>query len=229
MSARTLVCFLAAAIGAAFAIGCERQPDYPVALLVTDDGLAGRWVQQQGMIQNVLEIRARPVPVKDGRTMRLASAMVDGNPEATASAYSILVQFGEHTVPVECSAFLIEFDGTRLLGAQVADAELDKSAMGTLVLPLHMLFKIERDGDTLTWSSLRQPIAWIPYGEWIDPPCDPPAQGGDAAHPRNPNALRLTNSLDRLVEVCREGVRRPDFWQADPMVFHREPQAPPPP
>jgi hypothetical protein len=87
------------------------------------------------------------------------------------------------------------------------------------MLPLHYLLRIEREGDTIRAWAPAHSLAWVPAAQWLDPPSDPP---GDIA--RDPEkGVRLTSSIDRLIEVYRAEMGRPGFWSDDSVTLTREP------
>ena len=199
--------------------GCSRQADYPVALMVTDDGLVGVWTVDGDPDHAQIEIRPRDVGVIDGRTLGAANAAPGDQPEQTTAAYTLLVRSDELTQPIELSAVLLEVDGIRLLGFQLSDEELDRSPISGLTLPLCYIARIERDGDAMRARLPNVSVAWVPAAQWLDPPCDPPVDIARDAQ----KGQRLTSSMDRLIEVYRAEMKRDDFWSDPPVTFSRAP------
>ncbi len=221
MSVRKLIVLAVAAMLFAFGgvAGCSRQPDYPVHLLVKDDGILGKWSSDEGDAEEptTIEVLHRDVRVFNGRTGGGANAALWGNPaDGVATAYTLLLHTPEFDQPIAFDAFLIEMDGTRLLGAQLADQEIADSRIGPFVLPVHLLFKVERNDDTMSVYTPTRLIARLPYVQEIAPP-HPAKDDGDQT------ALRVTGSIDRLIEVFRVEMKDPDFWDDDPKVFRRKP------
>lgn len=209
-----LVCVPLLVVGA-----CSRQADYPVALMVTDDGLVGVWTVDGNQNNARLEVRARDVKVANDRTVGAANAASGKGAEKSALAYTLLVCSDDQPQPIELSAVLLEVEGVRLVGMQLSDEELERSPVSGLMLPMHFLLRIEREGDTIRARAPAHGLAWVPGAQWIDPPSDQP---GEIA--RNPDkGIRLTSSIDRLIEVYRAEMGKPGFWSDDPVTLTREP------
>lgn len=199
--------------------GCSRQADYPVALMVTDDGLVGVWTVDGEQSDTRLEVRARDVEVVKDRTVGAANPASGERAEKPTRAYTLRLLSDDQAPPIELSAVLIEIEGVRLVGVQLSDEELKRSPISGLMLPLHYLLRIEREGDTIRAWAPAHSLAWVPAAQWLDPPCGPP---GDIA--RDPKrGIRLTSSIDRLIEVYRQEMKKPDFWSEEAATFSRAP------
>lgn len=197
--------------------GCSRQADYPVALMVADDALVGVWSLDGNQDNARIEIRHRDVGVIDGRTRGAVNASSDSPPKQTTAAYTLLIQSDDLPQPIELSAVLLEVDGVRLMGFQLSDEELDRNPISGLTLPLSYLARIERDGDDVRAWLPSVSLAWVPAAQWLDPPQDPPVEiARDAG-----KGLRLTSSMNRLIDVYRTEMNKPGFWSDDPAVFSR--------
>ncbi len=220
MFARVLVAIVVLIVAAA-SVGCSREASYPVALLATDDGLVGEWISKTKSDDDTVHITItqRTVSVRNGRTEGSRDVVGGGEPGKPVTAYTVLMTREREVGSLELSAVLIELNGTRLLGIQASDEELRRNPLGAVVLPLHFLLRIEREGDTMKAWAPGRGFAWVPRAQWIDPPCEsPPGVARDEAR-----GLRLTSSIDRLLDEYRAEMVKPGFWSEDSVTLTREP------
>ncbi len=198
------------------------EPPYPAAAVVFDETLLGVWQTPPPKAGEREEearftVTERRVDVFNGRL----------NPELSASdteqarAYEVTSPTRDRRGDYKFHAYLVRAGESTFLGVQTDPAELERIAPSALVLPLHILMRIERDGDTVTLNLPNAPlVAWVPLASgWLDTdPAKEPVVSGPSGER---STIILTNSIDRVLEVCRERAARPDLWSEEPMVLHR--------
>jgi len=203
--------------------GCNYlEPRYPAEKVVFDEGMLGEWDlrfskgEQHGSPIR-LNVREREVPVGDGRT----------NPEFGASnetkvrAYEIVCRKDDPPARHTFHAYLLSDAGQTFLGLQLDPAELKNVAPFPFVLPLHLIFRIDKDGDRVLIRIPDAPmVAWVPLvSGWLGG--EPVVSGPVRAPDGEMSSLILTNSIDRALEVYRERAAREKLWETDPGVLVR--------
>lgn len=203
--------FLLALASLPFLSGCNTyEPPYRSADLAFGEALIGVWempaVEENGRPTR-MTIEPRPIPADGVRLWKGSAAVRSG---ADAKGYTIAAT-GGGTEGVILDAYLIDCDGTRVLGTQAAGAQLAKAGWYGLVLPVHYVFRVERAGEELKLSSPRRTLCCVPLDE---------LKNKEHRDPVLPSASTgVTSSIDALVDHSR---RHKGFWDEDaPVVAHR--------
>ena len=164
---------------------------------LSDPGLIGEWV------------------TSDDISVR---AVVSGEPsEAADRPYSVTLTVRDKgdpktTLTVDCT--LTEINGSRYADLFLAQPERDNlvGAYGFLVLPVHQIMRVARDGDRLTVWSFR--------GDWLDDR----AYAGVVAHDRvtvgGGSVAVVTSSTERIRDLLARHGQDPKAF-GDPIVFQR--------
>jgi hypothetical protein len=189
---------------------CNTEPDYPVERLRFEPALIGKWEpisddpDDHDGADHTLEIRAREVGVRDGRVASKSSS-THGFSETPrrdcTTAYRITFNEPDSSIEaLECDAYLVTIAGRDFLGLQVSANQLVKSGGPLFVLPIHRLYPVRLEGDTLTIAFAAN-IAWVPGVAWLEgDPSDPRKPGEwfleDTDEPR---PLAITSTIDRLL------------------------------
>lgn len=210
------------------------HPRYPSDSVIWDASLVGDWRADGDDGQSVLlriEPREVEVAATDGRINpdphmpEVAVVPADvGDPIRQRSIQQYLLTYVTNDgVSWVLEAYLLESRGARFLAFQRTDPFIEDNA--GWVLPVHLLWKIKRDGDAIRFWSPTDAVAWIPAIQWADAEDD----GGDRPIPRRGAAasrggIRVAESLDRVLEYHASHADDPTFWNTDDeMKFRRVP------
>lgn len=214
--------------------GCLNvHPQYRTDDVVWDDTLVGEWLatgEDGKPIRLVIEPRDVEVDPQNNRinptegfgvrVRRGGTATEPPPPLGHMQQYLLGYRSpddGTHTWTLE--GYLLRAGEHRFLAFQIHDPFIDANA--GLVVPVHMLWRVEITGDSLSFWSPKDAVAWIPGIEWADAPDD----GGDRPIPLrtgSPRGIRVAESLDRVLAYHIQHADDPDFWHQDSsMLFHR--------
>jgi hypothetical protein len=211
--------------------GCSLEPRYSVKDVAFDPGLVGVW-EFQGKAQ---EGEKPPPPVRaefSARRLGVDDGRIDPNkvvkpPAEDPNAYTITVKIEEGKTQ-EIGGFILRAGEVRLLGMQHVGGDVGG---GLFTHPLHNIWRLRRDGDVLELTPPKYGLAWIPASQPLDAPA-PDATGKrpvptiDDLAKRKDGGTFIAFDIDRLLEVYRAHAADPAFWQEEPVVGKRVPQAP---
>lgn len=164
---------------------------------VADPDLIGEWASSEP-----LQVRAVIVPPAPGAP-------------ANASSASLTVHDkGEFRTALTIELALTEIRGVRFADLFLARPERDKlvGAYGFLVVPVHQVVKVERDGDTLTVRQFR--------GDWLETHADGPAYAHDRVAVGGGEVVMITAETARLRDLLAAHADDPAAF-SEPIVFRR--------
>lgn len=200
--------------------GCKtNQPEYPASVVVFDPALVGMWESVKEKPDDAvwrLTLTEKAVSVKEGK--------IDTSlppPELKPGMASVKIYQTRLQMETEYDLFgyLLDVKGSRLLGLQVADEQLNKVGLGFLVLPVQVVFKARVRGDEFTlWAPRDGLVGWSPGWQPLD------AASGEKHEtaPEEGGGMRITPSLDRLIDFYARHGAEPGFWDDEhPIVLKR--------
>lgn len=219
-------CLLAAA-------GCKTlQPEYPVTAMTFDERLVGAWeyvqkddadggdknaagakddADEEGDEDGETRLVLRPVdlPVHQGRIdTRIVEKRTPTDQHVRAYTGELMLGKTSYDVHV----YLLSVRGQTLMGLQVTDEQLAKGGPGFLVAPIHLLLRMTIEPDRFTFTAPRSGlVGWMPNVRWLD------GEGGKAEG----EGMRLTASIDRLLEYMSTHAGDEGFWDDDAEEFRR--------
>jgi hypothetical protein len=220
-----LLAILIAALGLGCAPGCANiHPRYPASQVVWDESILGTWQATDddgGVI--TLKIEARPVDVDpaDARIypdLDVPVAARAGEEALEAAPQQIQQYLLHYSTPDGATwtldGYLLQANAHTFLGFQRQDPFIEENA--GWVLPVHLLWKVERAPDRLVFASPNDAVAWIPAIQWADASDD----GGDTPIPRRDAdrprpGIRVAESLDRVLDYHARHADDPAFWHSD--------------
>lgn len=209
----------------AFLGGCNlMEPDYPAEKMVFDDTLVGSWELLSSKGERTpdaarFQVIEREVEVAQGRL----NPQLGPGDSPPARAYTVTATKQDPKTKFRFHAYLVREGGGTFLGIQSDPKELEKVAPNFMVLPLHFVLKLERDGDRVLLRAPKAPqVVWVPPAlatGWLDAASDgkPSGPGPEGKQ----YDFVLTNSIERLLQVCRERAEKKELWDGEPGVLVR--------
>lgn len=206
--------------------GCTAiEPDYPVSAITFDEGLVGVWefTNKDGVAERC-RIEERPLNVSDGRIasgslfraelkqpvanlsgLRGYAITEDKAADQSAALLGYLVKLDDHT-----NLFGVIPNGTNWFPLGFS-------------IPMHVMGRVEREGDELRIAMPRVMIAWVPQVRWVDEaPARADGEFGPATDPDANGRIYITNSIDRVLAIFRRYGSEKSFWdESGAQVLHR--------
>lgn len=225
MRCATMIGLAAVAISVGGCVSFE--PDYRVDAVEFDPGAVGTWRQvspppEQESQNEVVRIDRREVPVSNGRLLgREMTSKRSGAAESSTEAYTVTLMNTDPAGSVELLGYLVRAGEQTFAGVQISEAlSVEAQSRSQLVsVPIHVLMRYERTGDTLTVRSPKTMIVWAPMLYPLDG-ATTPGKELPPLRPLDRPGVLFTPSIDRLVEAYAGYGSDPEFW-GEPTVYQR--------
>ena len=198
--------------------GCRSfEPPHRAEHVAFDETLLGSWVRAnpdalEGDTQSVVRVTRRDIAIRNGRLAPLGPVRTDGTePQRLAHAYSIVSDAEKNSPTAQrIAAYLLRCGGKEFLGVQIETSELGMLS-GFGVIPVHVLWMVERNHDRVAFRSPKNPVVWTPALR----PIDPPAKGSPdvpTLESLKGEGLPFTSDIDRLLRIYVAQAGNPSFW-----------------
>jgi hypothetical protein len=163
--------------------------------LIADPEVVGAWATDEP-----LQIRAVISPAGSDAKGYTASLTVHNK--------------GEFKTALNLDLLLTEIGSARYADLFLAQPERDKlvNNYGFLIVPVHQVMKLERDGNTLTVRPFR--------GDWLETHTDGQPGSHDRVAVGGGEVLMITAPTERLRDLLARHADDPRAF-GDPIVFHR--------
>lgn len=185
-------------VGILAAAGCGLPFLHPAATVSTSDpGLVGEWATKDAM----------PMKAVIGPT----------NPDSVDNAYAVMLtvqEGGKLKTALNLDLKLTDIEGTRYADIFLARPEREKlvGSYGFLVLPVHQVMKVAREGDSLT--------VWTFRGDWVEDNTTGAVFSHETVTVGNGQVSLATAPTRSIRELLAQHGSDPGAF-SKPIVFHR--------
>jgi len=210
------------------------DPAYPTSSLAWDEGLIGEWQDEDGDDGRYV-VTSRKMAIEGDRldpNRDVDGGFLQDKPreDELLDVYTVTVHTNDDDIrgPIELNAYVFEAGGSRFLSMQPTLSQLVQAG---LALPIHMVLKLERDGDRITITPPAVPIFWMPNLRSLDAPrvVDPNPIDLDELLALSAESKQIdnlgfayTSSIDRLLEFFERYAGDERLWEGgEPKVFQR--------